>query len=138
MGHTLPPFSHQFKIEWSIFAEMRRALLLRADKAHFDEMWNKAEFHVPAAEKAKHPLPITSILMCINLEQEKAIFQLEERILAQDRHILQLEENIQANETENIRLKGEIENLRWEMEQLGKNMRTELLEILYPSYTRGG
>ena len=75
MGHTLPPFSHQFKTERAMFTELRRALLLRDDKALFDDLWNKAEFHVPAAERAKHPLPISSILLCMNLEQEKTIYQ---------------------------------------------------------------
>ena len=116
MGHTLPPFSQQFKLERSVFSEMRRALLLRADKAHFDEMWNKAEFHVPAAEKAKHPLPITSILLCINLEQEKAIFQMEGKLLTQNRYIQQLAEQVQVCQTENSRLEGEIETLREEIE----------------------
>ena len=134
MGHTLPPFSQQFKIERSLFAEMRRALLLRADKAHFDEMWNKAEFHVPAAEKAKHPLPITSILMCINLEQEKAIFQLEGKLLAQNQHIRQLETRVEASEADNLVLRREIETLRYEIEALRNGLRAELLEILYPSY----
>jgi molecular chaperone GrpE (heat shock protein) len=117
-----------------MFSEMRRALLLRADKAHFDELWNKIEFHVPAAEKAKYPLPIASILMCMNLEQEKAIFHLDDKRLAQNRHIQQLEEKIQTSEAENLRLQSEIENLRWEMDQLRENLRAELLEILYPSY----
>jgi hypothetical protein len=134
MGHTLPPFSHQFKIERSMFSEMRRALLLRDDKAHFDEIWNKIEFHVPAAEKAKHPLPIASILMCMNLEQEKAIFHLDDKLLAQNRHIQQLEEKIQTSEAENLRLRREIETLRYEIEQLKKDLRAELLELLYPSY----
>ena len=134
MGHTLPPFSQQFQIERGMFSEMRRALLLRDDKAHFDEMWNKAEFHVPAAEKAKHPLPITSVLLCINLEQEKSIYQLEGKLLAQNQTIQQLDEKIEVCQAENIFLKAEIENLRGEMEQLKKSLRAELLEILYPSY----
>ena len=134
MGHTLPPFSQQFKIERSMFAEMRRALLLRNDKAHFDEMWNKAEFHVPAAEKAKHPLPITSVLLCINLEQEKSIYRLEGKLLAQNQYIQQIDEKIETSKAENILLKDEIENLHWEMAQLKKSLREELLEILYPSY----
>jgi len=134
MGHTLPPFSQQFKLERGMFGEMRRALLLRGDKALFDDLWNKAEFHVPAAEKAKHPLPITSILMCMNLEQEKAIYQLEGKILAQNQHIQGLEEKIAADETEKVLLKGEVESLRWEIEQLKTNLRQELLEIIYPSY----
>ena len=134
MGHTLPPFSHQFKIERSLFAEMRRALLLREDKAHFDEMWNKAEFHVPAAEKAKHPLPITSILMCINLEQEKAIFQLEGKLLAQNQYIQHLETRVEASEAENLVRQREVEALQGEIEALRHSLRAELLEMLYPSY----
>lgn len=134
MGHTLPPFSQQFKHERAMFAEMRRALLLRDDKALFDDLWNKAEFHVPAAEKAKHPLPVTSILMCMNLEQEKAIDQLEGKVQIQNHRIEQLEEKIKDSEAENILLKGEIESLRWEMEQMRKSLREELLEILYPCY----
>lgn len=117
-----------------MFAEMRRALLLRNDKAHFDEMWNKAEFHVPAAEKAKHPLPITSVLLCINLEQEKSIYQLENKLLAQNQVIQQIDQKIETSQTENILLKAEIEALRWEMDQLKSSLRAELLEILYPSY----
>ena len=134
MGHTLPPFSQQFKLERSTFSEMRRALLLRDDKALFDELWNKAEFHVPAAEKAKHPLPITSILLCMNLEQEKAIYHLQGKVLAQNQRIQKLEEEIEAGKAQKVMLKGEIETLRWEVEQLRTSLRAELLEILYPSY----
>ncbi|MBC8507404.1 MAG: hypothetical protein ISR58_16890 [Anaerolineales bacterium] len=134
MGHTLPPFSQQFKLERSMFSEMRRALLLRDDKALFDDLWNKAEFHVPAAEKAKHPLPITSILLCMNLEQEKAIYQLEGKVLAGAQRAQKLEEKIEASQAENTVLRGEIESLRWEIDQLQKSLRAELLEILYPSY----
>ncbi len=134
MGHTLPPFSQQFKLERSMFAEMRRALLLRGDKALFDDLWNRAEFHVPAAEKAKHPLPIFSILMCMNLEQEKAIFQLEGRVLAQNQRMQELDEKVKSSEVEHIRLKDEIESLRWGIEQLKASLREELLEVMYPSY----
>ena len=134
MGHTLPPFSQQFKLERSMFAEMRRALLLRDDKALFDDLWNRAEFHVPAAEKAKHPLPIFSILMCMNLEQEKAIFQLEGKVLAQNQRIKKLDEKVETSEAEHMGLKGEIESLRWEIEHLKASMREELIEVMYPSY----
>ena len=120
-----------------MFAELRRALLLREDKAHFDELWNKAEFHVPAAEKAKYPLPINSVLMCMNLEQEKAIYRLEGKILDQHQHIHQLKKKIKSVAAENTQLKGELETLRVEIEQVRKSLREELLEILYPSYTHG-
>jgi len=134
MGHTLPPFSQQFKMERSTFNEMRRALLHRDDKALFDDMWNKAEFHVPAAEKAKHPLPIFSILLTMNLEQEKAIYQLEGKLVKQEQQITVLEDKLSASESEGILLRGEIESIRWEVDQLKSSIREELLEILYPSY----
>ena len=134
MGHTLPPFSHQFKTERAMFGELRRALLLRDDKALFDDLWNKAEFHVPAAEKAKHPLPISSILLCMNLEQEKTIYKLEQKALVQNQRIQQLEEKLRESDTEKVMLKGEIETLRWELEEVKTSLREELLEILYPSY----
>lgn len=134
MGHTLPPFSHQFKTERAMFSELRRALLLRDDKALFDDLWNKAEFHVPAAEKAKHPLPISSILLCMNLEQEKTIYQLEQKTLIQIQRIQQLEEKLRESDTDKLMLKGEIESLRWEVEELKSSLRAELLELLYPDY----
>ena len=134
MGHTLPPFSHQFKTERAMFNELKRALLLRDDKALFDDLWNKAEFHVPAAEKAKHPLPITSILLTMNLEQEKSLYQLESKSLVQNQRIQQLDEKLRASEAEKLMLKGEIETLRWDIEELKSSLREELLELLYPNY----
>jgi hypothetical protein len=134
MGHTLPPFSHQFKTERAMFNELKRALLQRDDKALFDDLWNKAEFYVPAAEKAKHPLPITSILMTMNLEQEKAIYQMEQKALVQNQRIQQLEAKLNGREAEKLLLKGEIETLRWEIEELKSSLRAELLDLLYPNY----
>ena len=133
MGHTLPPFSQQFKIERALFNEMRRALLRRADKVYFDALWDKAEFHVPAAEKAKHPLPITSILLSMNLEQEKTIAQLAEQAQAQRERMRALEAAFDALRSENLRLRREIEMLLDDTEHLRKSLRAELLEILYPS-----
>ena len=134
MGHTLPPLSYQFKVERQLFSEMRRALLLRNDKALFDDLWNKAEFHMPAADKAKHPLPIFSIALCMNLEQEKSIFNLEQKNVEQDQLIHQLQELCEVNADQIARLKGEIEALQSEMEELRLGLREELIEILYPSY----
>lgn len=134
MGHTLPPFSQQYKHERALFGEMRRALLRRADQLRFDDLWDKAESHVPAAEKAKHPLPIFGILLSMNLEQEKTIHELEQTTQSQEQRIQTLEEAFQSSRTENILLKGEIETLVWEMEQLRKSLREELLEIIYPNY----
>jgi len=113
---------------------MRRALLLRNDKALFDDLWNKAEFHMPAADKAKHPLPIFSIALCMNQEQEKSIFNLEQKNVEQDQLIHQLQELCEVNADQIARLKGEIEALQSEMEELHLGLREELIEILYPSY----
>lgn len=133
MGHTLPPFSQQFKIERALFNEMRRALLRRGDKAHFDALWDKAEFHVPAAEKAKHPLPMFSILLSMNLEQEKALARLNAHIHTQNRRLDELESALADLRAENARLQREIEMLQDEMEHLRKSLRAELLDLLYPS-----
>ena len=133
MGHTLPPFSQQFKIERALFNEMRRALLRRADKTYFDALWDKAEFHVPAAEKAKHPLPLFSILLSMNLEQEKSLAQLTELVQTQRERLLALENTLDELHSKNRRLRQEIDMLLDEMDLLRKSLRTELLEILYPS-----
>ncbi|MCH8259523.1 MAG: deoxyhypusine synthase family protein [Planctomycetes bacterium] len=55
MGHTIPPFTHQFRREARCFTEMRRGLLLKDDQRLLKGMWQKAEFHIPACEKAAHP-----------------------------------------------------------------------------------
>ena len=134
MGHTLPPFSQQYKHERALFVEMRRALLRRDDQLRFEALWDKAERHVPAAEKAKHPLPIFSILMSMNLEQEKTIHHLTQITETQASRIAALEEQLKTSQMEYILLKGEIETLLWEMEQMRVSLREELLEIIYPDY----
>ena len=134
MGHTLPPFSQQYKHERALFVEMRRALLRRDDQLRFEALWDKAERHVPAAEKAKHPLPIFSILMSMNLEQEKTIHHLTQIAETQASRIAALEEQLKTSQMEHILLKGEIETLLWEMEQMRVSLREELLEIIYPNY----
>ena len=54
----------------------------------------------------------------------------------EDIHLLLEDARNKADEHWNalLRTQAEIENLRQEMEQLKKSLRTELLEILYPSY----
>ncbi|MEK6255909.1 MAG: hypothetical protein N2C13_01155 [Chloroflexota bacterium] len=131
MGHTLPPFTLQFRREAKCFAEMGRGLLLREDKRLFKEMWQKAEFHIPAAEKAAHPLAITSILLSIDLEQEKAIFHLEEKVKTHAQQIEKLTEANQSKDVEILLLKGELEFLRKGIEQRLKAFRQEMLEIKY-------
>lgn len=131
MGHTIPPFTHQFRREAQCFTEMRRGLLLKDDQRLFKGMWQKAEFHIPAAEKAAHPLAIVSILLSVDLEQEKAIYRLGETVSTQQQSIDRLEEANQSKDIDILLLKGEIEFLRKDIEKRLKRFREEMLEIKY-------
>lgn len=52
----------------------------------------------------------------------------------QSERIQQFDEKLRESENEKLILKGEIESLRWEMEQMRKSLREELLEIIYPNF----
>lgn len=131
MGHTIPPFTHQFRREARCFTEMRRGLLLKDDQRLFRGMWQKAEFHIPACEKAAHPLAITSILLSIDLEQEKSIYRLEETAKAQRQAIQHLEQANESKRVDILLLKAELEFLHQDMEVRLKAFRAEMLEIKY-------
>ena len=134
MGHTVFPFTWQFRNEKAYFANFRRALLLADDKQIFDDLWNRAEFHLPAAEMASHPLPVATILMMMNLEQQKAIQQLENRVKAQAQKIERLEKSLKKSENQAISLKGELETIEAEIETRLRAFREEILAIKYPEY----
>ena len=131
MGHTIPPFTHQFRREARCFTEMRRGLLLKDDQRLFKGMWQKAEFHIPACEKAAHPLAITSILLSIDLEQEKSIYRLEETVQAQRQTIQRLEQANKSQAVDILLLKTELAFLQQDMEIRLKAFRAEMLEIKY-------
>ena len=132
MGHTKTPFTIQYKKERRCFKEMGRGLLLGDDKRLFDEMWNRAEFHIPACEKAAHPLPIISVLLAIDLEQQKAIARLQERLKAQDQEIRWLRVEIKKRDQETRLLKKELESLYNDLEERLSTFREEMLDIKYP------
>ncbi len=134
MGHTVVPFTWQFRNEKVHFASFRRALLLAEDKRTFDDLWNRAEFHLPAAEMASHPLPVVTILMMMNLEQQKTIQQLENRAKAQAQKIERLEKALKKNETQLISVKGELEGIETEVEARLRTFREEMLALKYPEY----
>jgi len=134
MGHTKTPFTIQYQKERSHFAQFRRALLLREDQLLFDEMWNKAEFHIPAAEKAAHPLPVVTVLLSICLEQEKSVFLLEEKNRMQDQEARRLRERLEQAEGQLAALRQEMDLLYSEVERGLKGFREEMLEVLYPAY----
>jgi hypothetical protein len=134
MGHTIPPFTWQFRNEKVYFASFRRALLLVEDKRTFDDLWNRAEFHLPAAEMASHPLPVATILMMMNLEQQKAIQQLEGKVKDQTRRIEQLERFLKKSETQSVSLKGDLETIEAEIDARLGAFREEMLAIKFPEY----
>jgi len=134
MGHTVIPFSWQFQKEKVYFARFRRALLLVDDKRTFDDLWNRAEFHLPAAEMTSHPLPIATILMMISLEQQKAIQQLENKVQDQARIIECLENALKKSEAQSASLKSELEALQVDIETSLKVFREEMLAIKFPEY----
>ncbi len=134
MGHTIPPFTWQYRKEKMYFASFRRALLLAEDKHTFDDLWNRAEFHLPAAEMASHPLPVATILMMVNLEQHKAIQLLENKVKDQMQKIERLEKSLKKSEARSVSLKGELETIEAEINARLDAFRDEMLAIKFPEY----
>jgi len=134
MGHTVPPFTWQFKKEEAYFSKFIRALLLAEDKKRFKELWHKAEFHMPAAEKASHPLPVATILMMMNLEQEKAIYQLERRLQTQAEKVAALEKTQAQNEARILYLSKRLESTEAGFENRLAAFRQEMLAIKFVEY----
>jgi len=134
MGHTVLPFTWQYRNEKNYFASFRRALLLADDKRTFDDLWNRAEFHLPAAEMASHPLPVATILMMMNLEQHKLIQQLENKVKSQAQIIEHLEKSLKKSQSQILSLKGEIEAIETEIDAKLKEFREEILAIKFPEY----
>lgn len=134
MGHTILPFSWQYRKEKVYFASFRRALLLAEDKRTFDDLWNRAEFHLPAAEMASHPLPVATILMMMNLEQQKIIMKLENEAKAQAQQIRRLEKTLKKSQAQIVFLKGELETIESEIEARLETFRDEMLAIKFPEY----
>ncbi|TAK10709.1 MAG: hypothetical protein EPO32_14330 [Anaerolineae bacterium] len=126
MGHTKKPFTFQFQQERSYFTEFRRALLLKQDQLLFEDLWDRAEFHIPAAEKGAHPLAIASILMAITLEQEKTIAHLQTELAARLLEIQRLEGQL-------VSLAQQTEEIRREFKTGLQSAHEELMEARYPT-----
>jgi septal ring factor EnvC (AmiA/AmiB activator) len=134
MGHTILPFTWQYRNEKNYFASFRRALLLADDKRTFDDLWNRAEFHLPAAEMASHPLPVATILMMMNLEQHKLIQRLESKVKSQSQQIGRLEKTLKKSQSQILSLKDEIETIEAEIDARLKEFREEMLTLKFPEY----
>jgi hypothetical protein len=134
VGHTILPFTWQYRNEKNYFASFRRALLLAEDKRTFDDLWNRAEFHLPAAEMASHPLPVATILMMMNLEQHKLIQKLENKVASQAQLIERLQKSLKTSQSQILSLKGELESIEAELEARLREFRDEILAIKFPEY----
>ena len=134
MGHNVPPFTWQYQKEKMYFSKFRRALLLVDDKRIFDDLWNRAEFHLPAAEKTSHPLPIATILMMMNLEQQKTIQENKNKAKAQEIKIERLEKALKKSRSQSTYLASRLETIGIEVEARLQAFREEMIEIKYPEY----
>jgi hypothetical protein len=134
MGHTKTPFTWQYSVERKYFSIYRRALQITRDKRLFDRLWGKAEFHIPAAEKTAHPLPIATILISMNLEQEKSIDLLETRLKKQAVRIKKLENLNREKDIKLLSLQKQINELKETLERRLIEQRQELIEIRYSDY----
>jgi len=121
----------QYKVERGRFGAFRRALLLKEDKRLFTDLWNRAEFHVPAAEKASHPLPIATILMMINLEQEKTIHSLQQSVQTLSERTTVLERDNKKKAVQVTYLVNRLNELETDFENRLAAFRAEMLEIKY-------
>jgi len=131
LGHTILPFTRQFKIELARFSQFKRGLLIAEDKLLFTDLWNRAEFHVPAAEIASHPLPIATILMMINLEQEKSIHKMQANLDGKAAQIEILQSKLEYKDLQIANLSDQITELDKYIEERLMTFREEMLAIKY-------
>jgi hypothetical protein len=126
MGHTQTPFTFQFRREREYFTQFRRALLLREDQLLLEDLWDRAEFHIPAIEQGGHPLAVASVLMAIALEQEKTIARLETGLAARLIEVQTLEAQLAV-------LQGEVRRLHEELEHGLRTAHAELMDARFPA-----
>ncbi len=79
MGRTNPTFRDQVRGIENRWGDYRRALR-RADKPHFDRLFEHARAHADAAGYLNHATPEIPILVSVLLEQEKRLADLETRL----------------------------------------------------------
>lgn len=134
MGHSTDTITTQYEREFKYFAEFMRGLLLKHDQLLFKDLWNRVEFHIPAMQTSAHPLPIATILMAMTLEQEKTIYDLQQRIAVKDRREQELNQKIQNMGKELERLQVSAEDLRTEINEELRMARNEVVELLHPDW----
>ena len=84
MGRTNPTYRDVVRGLEDNWQQYRRALR-RADKPHFDRLFEHAREHADAAGYLNHQQPEITLLVSVILEQEKRIQGLHERIRSLER-----------------------------------------------------
>ena len=86
MGRTVLPFTQELYREEASWAPFRRALR-REDRELLDELFAAARYHTAACAFAGRAVPFEAILLCMLVEERRALRELEkkvEKILAGD------------------------------------------------------
>lgn len=134
MGHSTDTTTTQYEREFAYLAEFLRGLLLKHDQLLFKDLWDRVAFHIPAMQKSAHPLPIATILMAMALEQEKEIYDLQQRLAVKERREGELDREIEKLVQELERLHDSVEVLRREINEDLRMARNEFVELLYPDW----
>jgi hypothetical protein len=86
MGRTVLPFTQELYREEESWKEFRRALR-REDRELFDELFAAARYHTAACTCSGRAVPFEAILMCILLEQRRAVRDLSARIAELEKRV---------------------------------------------------
>ena len=84
MGRTNPTYRDTVRALEENWQQYRRALR-RADKPHFDRLFEHAREHADAAGCLNHQEPEVMLLVSVVLEQEKGLRELHARIRTLER-----------------------------------------------------
>ena len=79
MGRTVPAITLEFQRQQKAFDGFRRALK-RSDQLALDELFISAKKHTAEAAYAAHALPFEIFLLCMLLEEHKAVMSLRQQI----------------------------------------------------------
>jgi uncharacterized protein YceH (UPF0502 family) len=79
MGRTNPTFRDALQAIEDRWAEFRRALR-RRDQPRFDQLFTYARTHADASGLLNHQNPLLPVFLSIDLEQERRLDALEERV----------------------------------------------------------
>jgi hypothetical protein len=136
MGHTTDPKTMQFERERQYLAGFVRGLLLKHDQMLMKDLLDRVAFHIPAMQMSAHPLPIATILLGMHLEQEKTIYDLQQRLARKEREEGDLEKEVERLRQDLARMSEGLERLRGEMNEDIRLARNEFVEMLHPEWEK--